>query len=450
MEHSEFVIDDVRTAPGGPARAVWVLGGRIAGLEAAGLAPAGLARVEGRGLLALPAGVDFHVHFRTPGGEHKETLQSGARAAVKGGIGTCGDMPNTAPPTTTLERLEQKLALAEGAPARIYFHFGAAPDNLAEVKRAARHPRVKALKVYMGPSTGQGGLAPEHVEAHLRQAAELGLPVIVHAEDLERIRANERAYPHLVRHHGDLRPLEAELAAVRQALALAAKYPVRLCIAHCTSARVIELAERSGIRERVFVEVAPHHLLLTGEGMRQGDCRGKVNPPLRPEAERAALFARLAEGIDGLGSDHAPHTLAEKALPYDQAPSGIPGVEYQLPLALTWWALGRYDLARLVGLTGANAARFFGLDAGALAPGHPADIVLVDPDALWTIARGDDAVASQCGWTPYAGMRMRGRVEMTFVGGRLVWSRQDGWADPAPAASAAPAPGPGPRDDCCG
>jgi dihydroorotase len=375
-------------------------------------------------------------------------------------------MPNTRPATTTVRALEDKLARAEGCPAHLFFHFGAEPDNLAEVRAAARHPQVKALKIFMGPSTGHGGLAPAAVEAHFRQCAEIGLPVIVHAEDIDLIQAEAGRYPAVAAHHGDLRPLRAELAAVGQALALAARYPVRLCIAHSTCAGVVDLAERSGIRERVFVEVTAHHLTLAAERIvPPEDNRYKVNPPLRPEAERAALFQRLARGIDGLGSDHAPHTLAEKSQPYAQAPSGIPGVEYQFPLALTWWRQGAIDTQRLIDLTSGNVSRFFGLDKGALEVGKDGDIVLVDPDAHWTIgadgAAGPDGdrVASQCGWTLYGGMAMQGRVEATIRAGRVVWNRAGGWADPDRPASPTPGSGGKPqahaaaqdraRDACC-
>jgi len=425
---SDLLIQDIRL-PDGSAGALLAREGRIAQVGPGVQAPPGVPVLEGRGRLLLPGAIDMHVHFRTPGGEHKETLLSGARAAVKGGTTTCADMPNTAPRTTTMAALEQKLALAQGAPAHLLFNFGAEPDNLEQVRRAARHPAVKALKIYMGPSTGQGGLAPQAVQAHFRLAAELDLPVMVHAEDLERIEANATRYPHDVRHHHLLRSSAGELDAVRQALGWAKEFGVRLYLAHCTVAGAIRLAEESGIRERVFVEVCPHHLLLAAESIAPPvENRYKVNPPLRSEAERAELFARLGEGIDGLGSDHAPHTLAEKQAPYDRAPSGIPGVEYLFPLAVDWWRRGVISLERLLALTSGNAARWFGLPKGSLAPGADADLVLVQPDARWRVAQGDDAVASLCGWTVYEGRELLGRPEVTVVAGRVVYEHGRGSA----------------------
>jgi dihydroorotase len=331
-------------------------------------------------------------------------------------------MPNTYPRTTTLAALEHKLELARGAAAHLLFNFGAEPDNLPEVRRAAAHPAVKALKIYMGPSTGQGGLAPPAVQAHFRQAAELGLPVMVHAEDLARIEANAARFPHDVRHHHRLRSAEGELAAVRQALDWAREYGTRLYLAHCTLAGAVRLAEDSGIRERVFVEACPHHLLLSVDSIAgPAENRYKVNPPLRTEAERAELFACLGAGIDGLGSDHAPHTMAEKEAPYDRAPSGIPGVEHLFPLALDLWRRGTISLERLLALTSGNAARWFGLPKGALAVGADADLVLVDADAEWTLGAGDDRVASKCGWSLYDGRTLRARPVATVVAGRVVY-----------------------------
>jgi dihydroorotase len=417
---ADLLLENVRL-PGRSERHVLISGARIADLRDQPEAPAGAERLEGKGGWLLPGAIDMHVHFRTPGGEHKETLLTGARAAVKGGTTTCADMPNTSPRTTSLASLEEKIALAQGASANLLFNFGAEPDNLEEVRRAARHPAVKALKIYIGPSTGQGGLAPPAVEAHFRQAAELDLPVMVHAEDVERIAANDAKFPHHARHHGDLRDLEAELPAVRFALGLAARHGTRLYLAHVTSAKVLDLVEESGLGERVLVEVCPHHLLLSSGDIREPlENRFKVNPPLRPPEEQAALLAELDGRIGCLGSDHAPHTLEEKGRPYDDAPSGIPGVEYLFPLAIHWWSEGRISLERLIALTSGNAARFFGLNKGAVAPGMEADLVLVDPERDWRIATGEDRVASLCGWTLYEGMPPRGRPEAVIVAGEVV------------------------------
>lgn len=422
---SDLLIEDV-TLPDGRRGELLIREGRIAEVGPAVAAPEDVPRLAGGGRLALPGAIDPHVHFRTPGGEHKETLLTGARAAAKGGVTTVGDMPNTAPPTTTLARVAEKLRRAHGAPVNLLLHLGVDPAAPEAVREAAGHPHVKAVKIYLGPSTGVGGVAPDVAERACRAAAEIGLPVLVHAEDLNLIAAAAGRHLHDARHHHLLRPVEAELAAVDTALEIARRTGVRLYLCHVTSAKVLDRVEASGLREQVFVEVCPHHLLLSVEQIGPPlENRYRVNPPLRPEAERAALFAALAERIDGLGSDHAPHTLAEKARPYDEAPSGIPGVEHLLPLALEWWRAGHFGLERLIALTSGNAARFLGLPKGALEPGRDGDVVLVDPDAEWTVAAGDDRVESLCAWTPYAGMHLRGRPEVTIVGGRVAWARHE-------------------------
>lgn len=405
--------------------------GIIAALGAPGSLnpPDGVPLLEGEGRLAVPGAVDMHVHFRQPGGEHKETLLSGAAAAVKGGTTTCGDMPNTSPRTTTLAALEEKIELSRGAEANLLFNFGAEADNLEQVRLAAANPAVKALKIYMGPSTGQGGLAPQHVQQHFRQAAELGLPVMVHAEDIELIEASQGAYPHDAQHHDHLRPAEAEARAVRMALDWSREYGAKLYLCHVTSPEVLRLAEESGIRDRVFVEVCPHHLLLSTEQIVPPlENRFKVNPPIRDEEHRVKLFQGLSAKnkmrIDALATDHAPHTLQEKGAPYDDAPSGIPAVEYLLPLALNWWNEGAFDLHRMIDLTSRNVSDFLGLNKGRLEVGRDADLVLVNPESEWVISAGDDRIKSKCGWTIYEGKQIRGKPEITIVGGRIAFQHQ--------------------------
>lgn len=420
---SDLFVEDVQL-PEGKRAQILVRQGRIAAVGPALEVPPGIPRLAGQGRLAIPGAIDMHVHFREPGGEHKETILSGSRAAAKGGITTVADMPNTNPPTTTWQRLEAKARQAERAPVHVLFNFGVDAAQLDEVVRAAGHPRVKAVKIYLGPSTGVGGAAPEVAARLFHLAAELNLPVMAHAEDLSLIQRESTRHPHDAWHHDALRPLESELSAVDQALALAREHGNRLYLCHVTSAKVLDRVEASSIRERVFVEVCPHHLLLSTAAIESPlENRYKVNPPLRPEAERAALFAGLAGRIDGLGSDHAPHTLEEKGRPYDEAPSGIPGVEHLLPLALDWWRRGEIGTQRLIDLTSRNAARFFRLPKGSLDPGQDADLVLIDPDRSWTIGGEDDRIQSKCGWSPYVGRTLLGRPEVTLVSGRVAYDR---------------------------
>ncbi|MDH5752572.1 MAG: dihydroorotase family protein [Deltaproteobacteria bacterium] len=419
---NDLFIEDVRL-PDGRRAGVLVTGGRIESIGPDLARPAEVPVLPGKGRLLLPGAIDAHVHFRQPGAEYKETLLSGAASAVKGGVTTCMDMPNTSPPTTTLAALQEKIRLAQDSQANLYFNFGAAPDNLDQVPAALETGRVKALKIFMGPSTGQGGLAPEFMERHISQAARLGLPVMVHAEDIDDLENEQDRWPHDVHHHHKLRPAGAELKAVAQALELAASHPVKLIICHVTQAEVCRMVEKSGIGDRVRVEASPHHLFLsTGSIKNPRENRFRVNPPLREEERRSALLAELNTGINTLGSDHAPHTLEEKEQEYDRAPSGLPGVEYLLPLALDCCSKGLISIQRLIELTSLNAAEFLGLNKGRLEAGYDADLVLVDPEHVWNIGAGDDRVASKCGWTPYEGFSITGRPEVTIVSGRIVYS----------------------------
>lgn len=429
--------------PDGTAGEIAVVDGRIAQLGAQVHPPAGAHRVEGRGRLILPGAVDPHVHFRCPGEEHKETLHSGAEAAVKGGVTTCMDMPNTYPPTTTVQALEAKLRLGEGAACHLYYHFGAAVGNLEQVRLAVRYPQVRAMKIYLGPSTAQEALSPEWIRRHMRQAAELGLPVIVHAEDPAWLAAHRNHWPADVYHHAALRGLEAELLAVEQVLHWSEEYGTQLCLAHVTSPHVVEavlrherpLAQVEAFHPNsaalpkldvrtVWLEACPHHLVYATVDIAPPlENRYKVNPPLRDPAQREGLCAALRAGqIAFLGSDHAPHTLQEKQGDYTQAPSGMPGVEYLFPWALRWWRAGWWDTTRLIALSAGMAATCFGLsNKGRLVPGADADLVLVNEQRPWRAACGTDRVWSRCAWTPYEGQAFPARPEMTIVAGRVVW-----------------------------
>ncbi|MDH4120079.1 MAG: dihydroorotase family protein [Deltaproteobacteria bacterium] len=408
--------------PSGGRGHLWLENGKIKAVGTDLSPPPGVPVEDGHGWLALPGAIDPHVHFRQPGGEHKETLLTGSAAALKGGVTTAADMPNTNPHTTTLAHVEQKAALSQGAGVNLLFNLGAEPGSLEQLPLAAAHPQVKALKIYLGPSTGTGGVKADFADEVFALAARLNKPVMVHAEDPEIIRQQSALHPHDVFHHHLIRSLEAELSAVTRALELAARHGTRLYLCHITSAQAVALAQAHPARDRVMVEACPHHLLLSVEGMADPvPNRFKVNPPLRPEALRAELWSKLAAGIDVLGSDHAPHTLAEKEQPYDLAPSGMPGVEYLLPLALNEWAQGTFSLERLMDLTSGNAARFLGLNKGKLAPGFDADLVLVDTHRRWRVGEDGDRPASLCGWTPYQGRVIRGRVERTLVGGVIVY-----------------------------
>ena len=385
--------------------------------------------VDGRGLTLMPGVIDPQVHFREPGHEHKEDLATGSAAAAAGGVTAFLEMPNTAPPTTTRAMVLDKHARATGrCRAHWGFFLGATPDNQDTLAREALAPLVCGLKIFMGSSTGTLLVDdPEALEAHfaITDAAAHAVPIAVHAEDETRLRALKAARgsepPPTVCEHPRLRDPEAALIATRRAVALAEKHARRLHILHLGTAE--EAAYLAG-RPRdglVTSETLPQYLWLDDRDYERMGTRVQMNPPVREARHGQALWAALHAGvIDCLATDHAPHTLDEKAKPYGQAPSGMPGVETLLPLMLHALSLGKCTLEELVRWLCEAPARCYGLvGKGRLAVGADGDVVLINRRAARTLRDADSL--SRCGWTPYAGWTLTGWPVMTVLRGRPVY-----------------------------
>lgn len=366
--------------------------------------------------VTIPALIDPHVHFRTPGHEHKENWISGAQAAIRSGVTTVIDMPNNKPGCTTLERLLDKHALvqeqikASGIPLRYYFYFGADRNQLKEIPKAKEH--AIGIKIFMGSSTGELLVDdPESLEAIFKIAKDNDMLISVHAEDEEIIRQKKRFSldPSV---HSEIRCRTAAMKAVKLAIDLSAKYHVRLCILHVSTKEELELirqAKQSGVP--VYAEVSPHHLLLTTVDYAKWGTLVQVNPPLREISDQQALWQGIHDGtVDFIGTDHAPHMLEEKNLPYGQAPSGIPSIELLLPLMLHAVNEGRLNLDTLVKLTSANIASIFRL------PRHD-DTVLVDLDLEREVR--DETLKTKCGWSPYKGRLLKGWPIRTILQGKV-------------------------------
>jgi dihydroorotase len=398
---------DIRTA-----------GEKIAAL-AEHLAPeAGEEVIEAGGQLVLPGLIDSHVHFREPGGTHREDFFTGTLAALAGGVTTILDMPNTQPPTDSRERLAEKATLAAGKAVVDYgFYLGATESNVEEA--AAASDAVAALKLYMGSSTGSL-LVTEFAPLYRHFSTfPLHKPIVVHAEDEQSLKYFGSLHP---RDHNQARPALSAQIAVSRALAIAEKTGRALHIAHTTTARELELireAKQKGVH--VTCEVTPLHLFLSEEDQHRLGNFGKVNPPLRAASDRAALWTYF-DTIDTIATDHAPHTRAEKNQPYEQAPSGMPGVQTMLPLLLTAASEGKVALNEIVKRCVVHPARIFGLKTkGALEIGKDADIVLVNADVEYELT--DEQMLSKCGWTPFAGRKVKGRIEQVFLRGSPAYDR---------------------------
>ncbi len=395
---------------------VGVRDGRVVRIGDLGTASAGEV-VEAAGLTVLPGLVDTQVHFREPGLDWKEDLETGSRAAVLGGVTTVFEMPNTDPNTTDATTLADKLERARG---RMHcdhaFYVGGTHDNVGELAELERLPGCCGVKVFMGASTGSL-LVPDDdgVEAVLRA---VNRRATFHSEDEYRL-AERRG---LARagdwtSHPEVRDSESAVRSTRRLLKLARGLGKRIHVLHVSSADEIELLRQA--KNVATAEVTPQHLTLAGpEAYKRLRGFAQMNPPIRDGAHRDGLWRGL-EVFDVLGSDHAPHTREEKARPYPQSPSGMPGVQTLAAVMLTHVAAGRLSLERFVDLTSAGAQRVFGIAGkGRMAEGYDADLTIVDLKARRTIRHQD--MASRAGWTPFDGFEAVGWPVMTVVRGRVV------------------------------
>src|SRR5436190_297 len=374
---------------------------------------------DAKGLTVLPGVIDTQVHFREPGLEWKEDLQSGSLAAVMGGVVGVFEMPNTEPTTTDAEALADKLARAKG---RMHcdhaFYVGGTHENARFLGELERLPGCCGVKVFMGASTGtllvQDDEGIEQVLRHTNRRATF------HSEDEYRL-ADRRP---LARtgdwtSHYEVRDAQTAIQSTERLVRIATALGKRIHVLHVTTRD--EIAYLAKHKDVASVEVTPQHLTLAGpEAYERLKGYAQMNPPIRTAEHRDGLWAGVANGVaDVLGSDHAPHTSEEKARPYPASPSGMPGVQTLLPVMLTHVADGKLTLERLVDLTSHGANRLFGLaDKGRLAVGYDADLTIVDLKARRTLAHAD--MASRVGWTPFDGMEIKGWPMATIIRGRVV------------------------------
>lgn len=397
---------------------VGVKHGRVAAIGDLGQASAG-ERFDASGLTVLPGVIDTQVHFREPGLEWKEDLETGSRAAVLGGVTAVFEMPNTEPTTTDPAALADKLSRAKG---RMHcdhaFYVGGTHENAAQLGELERLPGCCGVKVFMGASTGSllvaddAGVAQVLKHIHRRAA--------FHSEDEFRL-AERRS---LARtgdwtSHEEVRDAQSALQCTERLVALARQLGKRIHVLHVTTAP--EMAFLAAHKDIATVEVTPQHLTLTApEAYERLKGLAQMNPPIRGAAHQAGLWRGVDQGVaDVLGSDHAPHTLEEKARPYPASPSGMPGVQTLLPVMLDHVAKGRLSLERLVDLTSHGANRVFGIAGkGRLARGYDADLTLVDLKAKRVLAHAD--MATRSGWTPFDGMEVTGFPLATIIRGTVV------------------------------
>ncbi len=375
--------------------------------------------IDAKNLYVLPGVIDSHVHFREPGMEWKEDLNTGSRAAVSGGVTSFLEMPNTQPPTTTAEALAHKKHLAsQKSYAHYGFFLGAAPGNLDQINDI---PDIPGIKVFMGSSTGTLLLSDfQKLEQLFSTAQKL---LAVHAEDDMEIQQNKNIFPseQCVYNHPLIRSPKAALNAVRKAVSLANRYQKRLHLCHLTSLEEVEFL--SGNKNSLIsCEVTPQHLFLSSpEVYERFKCLAQVNPPIRDLSHAKTLWKALKNGIiDLIATDHAPHTLEEKSKPYGEAPSGAPGVELSLPLFLDQVNKGHCSLKEVAKWMCERPAKIFQIkNKGFIRPGMDADLVLIDLDQSKTVRNQD--LQTKCRWSLFEGMPLKGWPVMTLVDGHVTW-----------------------------
>ncbi len=388
--------------------------------------------LDATGLHLFPGVIDTQVHFREPGGEHKEDMESGSRAAVLGGVTAVFDMPNTDPPATTPELFIDKLTRAEGRMWCDYaFYVGASPENLSSLSLLERLRGCCGIKVFMGSSTGDLLIADDKaLETVLRSGRRR---IAVHCEDNNRLdeRADQRK-PGRPESHNDWRDPKTALLATQRLLNLARVTTRRVHVLHVSTAE--EMALIAEYRDVATAEVTPQHLTLTAPDCYQRlGTKAQMNPPIREQSHQEVLWAGVAAGIvDIVGSDHAPHSIEEKEQAYPDSPSGMPGVQTLFPLLLTHAAEGRLTLQRVADLTSVGPARVFGIATkGRLAVGYDADFTLADLAEEREITK--DWLASKCGWSPFEGFKAKGWPKATVVRGSVVM--RDGELAEAPTGA---------------
>ncbi|MFC8370547.1 dihydroorotase family protein [Streptomyces sp. CB02400] len=433
---------------------VCVTGGRITAVTDTDPGPAAT-RLDAGEHYVLPGLIDSHVHFRTPGLTHKEDWEHGSRAAVRGGVTTVMDMPNTVPPTLTPETASAKAALVDGHSLVDYrFHLGLDPDRpelLADLDaRVATSVKIFMAGHHTAPTVVRD---PDQLEKAFAAAAQGGVQLVLHAEDdgLFALLDSWWGEPGSYLEYEARRPRTGGIVAVAKVLELVRRHGTRAHILHLSSAEEADLvcaARAAGLP--VTFEVTGHHLSFTDKDTRRLGARTRLSPSIRGTGDQDRLWRALRDGqVATLGSDHAPHTVEEKTRGVAQSPPGLPGVQ-ELAVAV-WtgmrrrWPEEHPDVAavRLVRHLSARPAELFRLPGkGRLEAGADADLVFLAPDVPWMLSAGD--VESKCGWSAYEGWTFTGRIERTLRAGRTVWDASTGsyGAHDGRLLGAAPAPTP--------
>lgn len=385
--------------------------------------------IDATGLYLFPGVIDDHVHFREPGMTYKADIGSESRAAAAGGVTSYMEMPNTNPPTTTLDLLEEKFQIAaQDSRVNYSFFFGATNDNVDTLPILDR-TRVPGVKVFMGSSTGN--MLVDRQESLYRIFATSPLLLMAHCESTNVIEANIRAFKKRykgqndfpVRYHSRIRSVEACYESSSLAVQMAKETGARLHIAHVSTAKELELFEKKPIEEKkITAEAVIAHLMFSTEDYDTLGTRIKCNPAVKTPEDRAALREALTNGlIDVVATDHAPHLENEKLGGALKAASGMPMIQFSLVSMLELSEMEVLPIERIPDLMSHNPAKLFHIEKrGFIRPGYYADLTLVDPDANWQVREG--RYYTKCGWTPMDERFFKWRVRRTIINGITVFS----------------------------
>lgn len=401
--------------------------GRIKNIVKDTSAPEADKVIDAKENYVLPGLIDAHVHFREPGASSKEDWVTGSSAAASGGITTVLDMPNTQPPTTTIERLNEKRDIVAPKSHIDYgFHFGATTDNLDELMKLVKN--VASVKFYMSTTTGSLMINnDEIIFEEFKVLGEKNIPATIHAEKEDMIQRKlgklKEAEQADAFSYSEARSNIIAAVATNDIIYLSKMAENQLHICHLTTREELDILKNVKDKQRVTAEATPHHLFLNKEDIRKEGLNnyGKVNPPLRSKEDQEALWNAITEGlIDIIASDHAPHLRESKAGDMWTASSGIPGVETTLPLLLDQVNKGKIRIRRVVELMAEKPAEIFGIkNKGKIEKGYDADLVIVDMKKKKEIR--DDRLFTKCGWSPFNGRKLGGWPIKTFVRGNLVF-----------------------------
>ncbi|MDC1373041.1 dihydroorotase [Flavobacteriaceae bacterium] len=383
--------------------------------------------IDADGFYLIPGMIDDQVHFREPGLTHKATIKTESRAAVAGGITSFIEMPNTVPQATTIDLLEEKFAIAaKDAHANYSFMFGGTNDNLSEILKVDK-TKVAGLKLFLGSSTGN--MLVDNPKVLEEIFSKTDLLISTHCEDEATIKKNlEQAIAIYgddipMEKHPEIRSEQACYISSSQAIALAKKTGARLHVFHLSTAKETKLFDKKKALKdkKITAEVCVHHLWFTSEDYASKGTKIKWNPAVKTKKDREGLWKALNEGrIDVIATDHAPHTLEEKNNVYTKAPSGGPLVQHALEALFEMQRKGYITVEKLVEKIAHNPAILFEIkDRGYIREGYKADLVLINPNAPWTVTK--ENIAYKCGWSPFEGTTFRARVTHTFVNGHLAY-----------------------------